>query len=147
MDGILATMNVLFLCTGNSARSILAEAILAQRGGGRFAAFSAGSHPKGEVHPLAIQLLREKGHDVKGLRSKSWDEFAAPGAPAMHRIVTVCDNAAGEACPIWPGRPALAHWGLPDPAAVEGSEAERRAAFARTYDELDKRISKMVTEQ
>ncbi|HZP98787.1 MAG TPA: arsenate reductase ArsC [Reyranella sp.] len=140
-------MNVLFLCTGNSARSILAEAILARRGGGRFTAFSAGSHPKGEVHPLALALLREKGHDVSGFRSKSWDEFATKEAPPMHRIVTVCDNAAGEACPLWPGKPAIAHWGLPDPAAVEGSEAERRAAFARTYEELDERISKMVDGQ
>jgi protein-tyrosine-phosphatase len=137
-------MNVLFLCTGNSARSILAEAILARRGGGRYRAFSAGSQPRGEVHPLALALLEERGHDIAGLRSKSWDEFAAPGAPAMDRIVTVCDNAAGEACPVWPGRPAVAHWGLPDPAAVEGSDAERRDAFLRTYEELDRRIAGMV---
>lgn len=138
--------SVLFLCTGNSARSILAEAILARRGGGRFTAFSAGSHPRGEVHPLALALLEEEGHDVATLRSKSWDEFAAAGAPAIERIVTVCDNAAGEACPIWPGKPAISHWSLPDPAAVEGSDGERRAAFRRIYDELDARISHLVAE-
>jgi protein-tyrosine-phosphatase len=138
--------SVLFLCTGNSARSILAEAILARRGGGRFTAFSAGSHPRGEVHPLALALLEEEGHDVATLRSKSWDEFAAAGARAIERIVTVCDNAAGEACPIWPGKPAISHWSLPDPAAVEGSDSERRAAFRRIYDELDARISRLVAE-
>jgi protein-tyrosine-phosphatase len=139
-------INVLFLCTGNSARSILAEAILNRRGAGRFAGFSAGSHPRGEVHPLALALLREKGHAEAGLRSKSWDEFATNGAPTMDRIVTVCDNAAGEACPVWPGRPAIAHWGLPDPAAVEGSEAERRRAFADTYEALDQRIAGLVAQ-
>jgi len=139
-------INVLFLCTGNSARSILAEAILNRRGAGRFAAFSAGSHPCGEVHPLALALLEEKGHALTGLRSKSWDEFATSGAPHMGRIVTVCDNAAGEACPVWPGHPAIAHWGLPDPAAVEGSEAERRRAFADTYEALDQRIAGLVAQ-
>jgi arsenate reductase (thioredoxin) len=139
-------INVLFLCTGNSARSILAEAILNRRGAGRFAGFSAGSHPRGEVHTLALALLTEKGHAVSCLRSKSWDEFATNGAPRMDRIVTVCDNAAGEACPVWPGRPAIAHWGLPDPAAVEGSEAERRRAFADTYEALDQRIAGLVAQ-
>jgi arsenate reductase len=139
-------INVLFLCTGNSARSILAEAILNRRGAGRFAGFSAGSHPRGEVHPLALALLREKGLAVADLRSKSWDEFAAPAAPRMDRIVTVCDNAAGEACPVWPGRPAIAHWGLPDPAAVPGSKADRRRAFAETYQALDERIARLVME-
>lgn len=137
-------INVLFLCTGNSARSILAEAILNRRGAGRFAGFSAGSRPRGAVHPLALALLRDKGHDVTALRSKSWDEFAAEGAPRMDRVVTVCDNAAGEACPVWPGHPAKAHWGLPDPAAVQGSEAEQRGAFADTYAALDKRIVELV---
>jgi arsenate reductase len=137
-------MNVLFLCTGNSARSILAEAMLNQRGTGRFQAFSAGSHPKGEVHPLAIELLHAKGLPTAGFRSKSWDEFAQAGAPHMDRIVTVCDNAAGEACPVWPGRPAIEHWGLPDPAAVDGSEDQRRAAFEATWQSLALRIGHML---
>jgi len=139
-------INVLFLCTGNSARSILAEMILNHRGGSRFAGFSAGSHPRGEVHPLALELLAAKGLAIAGLRSKSWHEFAASNAPRMDRIITVCDNAAGEACPVWPGRPAVAHWGLPDPAAVQGSEAECRRAFAATYDDLDRRIASLVAE-
>jgi len=139
-------INVLFLCTGNSARSILAEAILNRRGAGRFAGFSAGSQPRGDVHPLALALLKEKGHDVARLRSKSWDEFAAGNAPRMDRVVTVCDNAAGEACPVWPGHPAKAHWGLPDPAAVHGSEAEQRSAFAETYAALDRRVAELVAQ-
>ena len=133
--------NVLFLCTGNSARSILAEAILNREAKGKFAAYSAGSHPKGEVHPYAIDLLRKMNHPVAGLRSKSWDEFAVPGAPEMDFVFTVCDNAASEVCPVWPGQPMTAHWGVPDPAAAEGSEAERRLAFADAYRQLSNRIS------
>jgi arsenate reductase len=132
--------NVLFLCTGNSARSILAEAIVNGLGGRRLAGYSAGSDPRGEVHPLALDLLRQMKLPVEKLRSKSWDEFAAPGAPAMDFIFTVCDNAAGEACPAWPGHPMTAHWGLPDPAAVEGSEVERRRAFRQTFAALENRI-------
>lgn len=131
---------VLFLCTGNSARSILAEAILNKEGGGRFRAHSAGSHPKGEVHPLATKILASYEVPIDGLRSKSWDEFAVPGAPAMDFVFTVCDSAAGEACPVWPGQPMTAHWGVPDPAAVEGSEAERRLAFADAMRMLNQRI-------
>ncbi|WP_374306692.1 arsenate reductase ArsC [Dongia sp.] len=133
--------NVLFLCTGNSARSILAESILSREGQGRFRAFSAGSQPKGEVHPFAISLLKKMNHPVEELRSKNWDEFAADGAPVMDFVFTVCDNAANEVCPVWPGQPMSAHWGLPDPAAVEGSEAERHLAFADTYRMLANRIS------
>ena len=133
--------NVLFLCTGNSARSILAESILNKDGGGRFRAFSAGSQPKGEVHPYALQLLKSLNHDTSFARSKSWEEFAAPGAPEMNFVFTVCDNAANEACPVWPGQPMTAHWGVPDPAAAEGTEAEKRLAFADTYRMLNNRIS------
>ncbi len=137
--------NVLFLCTGNSARSILAEAILTRVGQGRFRAFSAGSRPKGEVHPYALDLLRSLNHDTAFARSKNWEEFAAPGAPEMHFVFTVCDNAAAEACPVWPGQPMTAHWGVPDPAAAEGTEAEKRLAFAEAYRMLDNRISVFVS--
>jgi arsenate reductase len=132
--------NVLILCTGNSARSILGEALVNRLGRGRFKGFSAGSTPKGAVHPLALQLLEHLKLPTSGMRSKSWDEFAAPGAPPLDFIFTVCDNAAGEMCPAWPGRPLTAHWGIPDPAGVEGSDAARRAAFRQAYDELERRI-------
>ena len=132
------TRNVLFLCTGNSARSILAEALLNRYGGERYRAFSAGSQPKGVPHPAAIALLEEFGFDVEGLRSKSWDEFAEPGAPKMDLIITVCDSAAGETCPIWPGHPATAHWGIEDPAAVEGEG--QRQAFLNAMTYLKRRI-------
>ena len=133
--------NVLFLCTGNSARSILAEAILNRVGQGRFKAFSAGSQPKGEVHSYALQLLKSLNFDTSFARSKSWEEFAAPGAPELNFVFTVCDNAAKESCPVWPGQPMTAHWGIPDPAAVEGSEAEKHLAFADAYRMLNSRIS------
>jgi arsenate reductase len=136
--------NVLFICTGNSARSILAEAILNREGKGRFHAYSAGSHPKGAVHDYAIDLLRRMNYPVGALRSKSWDEFAAPNGPELDFAFTVCDNAAGELCPVWPGQPMTAHWGLPDPAAVQGNEAEKRAAFADAYRMLANRISIFV---
>jgi protein-tyrosine-phosphatase len=132
--------NVLFLCTGNSARSILAEALVNQLGHGKFRGLSAGSHPKGTVHPIALELLRELKLPTAGLRSKSWDEFATPGAPQLDFVFTVCDNAAGEVCPYWPGHPVTAHWGLPDPAAVEGTEAQKSAAFRNTLDALENRI-------
>lgn len=132
------TYNVLFLCTGNSARSILAEAVLNRQGMGRFRAYSAGSYPKGEVHPAAIALLEELDFDTGGFRSKSWDEFAAPGAPALDFVFTVCDNAAGETCPIWPGQPMTAHWGIEDPAAVEGER--QAAAFWNAFQQLRRRI-------
>ncbi len=132
--------NVLFLCTGNSARSILAESLLNQRGHGRFRGFSAGSYPKGAVHPIALELLRKLALPTDGLRSKSWDEFASSGAPAMDFVFTVCDNAAGESCPFWPGKPVTAHWGVPDPAAVEGSESEQWTAFRVALKSLEKRI-------
>jgi arsenate reductase len=132
--------NVLFLCTGNSARSILAEAILNRRGKGRFKAFSAGSHPKGSVHPLALALLERKGLPTEGLRSKAWDEFAKPGAPMLDFVFTVCDDAAGEVCPIWPGQPMTAHWGQPDPAAVEGTDLDKTNAFREAFRMLERRI-------
>jgi protein-tyrosine-phosphatase len=133
--------NVLFLCTGNSARSIIAEAILNRLGAGKFKAYSGGSYPKGEVHPYAIDLLKGLNYQTGFARSKSWDEFAVAGAPQMDFVFTVCDNAANETCPVWPGQPMTAHWGVPDPAAVEGEEAERRFAFAETYRMLNNRIS------
>lgn len=132
--------NVLVLCTGNSARSILAEALFNTLGTGRFHAFSAGSHPAGCVNPFAIELVRELGYPVESLRSKSWDEFALTGSPQMDFIVTVCDNAAGEVCPVWPGKPVTAHWGFPDPAAVQGSDEEKRAAFSRTLNQIRNRV-------
>lgn len=132
--------NVLFLCTGNSARSILAEAILNKAGAGKFQAFSAGSQPKGQVHPEAGKLLQSLGFDTRGFRSKSWNEFAKPGAPALDFVFTVCDNAAGEACPLWPGQPMTAHWGIPDPAAATGSAAEISLAFKDAYRMLSQRI-------
>jgi arsenate reductase len=132
--------NVLFLCTGNSARSILAEAILNRRGKGRFKAFSAGSHPKGAVHPLALALLERKGLSTEGLRSKAWDEFTKPGAPELNFVFTVCDNAAGEVCPIWPGQPMTAHWGQPDPAAIEGTDLDKTNAFREAFRMLERRI-------
>ena len=132
--------NVLFLCTGNSARSILAEAILNKVGLGKFQAFSAGSQPKGQVHPEARTLLQSLGYDTRGFRSKSWNEFAKPGAPALDFVFTVCDNAAGEACPLWPGQPMTAHWGIPDPAAATGSAAEISLAFKDAYRMLSQRI-------
>jgi len=137
-------MDVLFLCTGNSARSILAEALLNARAEGRLTAYSAGSHPKGEVHPLALEVLKTCEIDAKGLRSKSWDEFAVEGSPHMDVVITVCDQAAAEACPLWPGAPVKVHWGLPDPAAVQGSDAERLAAFARAFTVIEKRIELML---
>jgi len=132
--------NVLFLCTGNSARSILAESLLNHWGQGRFRGYSAGSFPKGTVHPCALKLLQQLDLPVAGLRSKSWDEFARPGAPVMDFVFTVCDQAAGEACPAWPGQPMTAHWGLPDPACVEGSDIEQWNAFRETLRALENRI-------
>ena len=136
--------NVLFLCTGNSARSIMAEAILAKEGAGRFQAFSAGSFPKGEVHPSAIALLKNMDYETDVFRSKSWDEFSGPNAPKIDFVFTVCNNAASEPCPIWPVHPMTAHWGIPDPAAVEGTEAEKTLAFADAYRMLNKRIEVFV---
>ncbi len=136
--------NVLFLCTGNSARSILAESILRKDGAGRFNAFSAGSQPKGAVNPFAIKVLESLNYPVDGMRSKSWEEFAAPGAPAMDFVFTVCDDAAGEACPVWPGQPMTAHWGIEDPAAVEGTDLQKEAAFVTAFRYLKNRISAFI---
>jgi arsenate reductase len=134
-------MNVLFLCTHNSARSVIAEAAMNRLGIGKFQGFSAGSMPSGKVHPYAIELLQKLNYDVSNVRSKSWDEFAQPSAPKMDFVFTVCDNAANEACPLWPGQPMTAHWGVPDPSTATGTEAERRFAFADTHRMLYQRIS------
>jgi len=139
------TYNVLFLCTGNSARSILAESLVNHWGAGRFRGFSAGSFPKGAVHPIALELLAQLKLPTAGVHSKSWDEFAAPGAPALDFVFTVCDNAAGEVCPIWPGQPMTAHWGLPDPAAVEGTDPQKWVAFRDTLRALENRIKAFVS--
>ncbi len=137
--------HVLILCTGNSARSIIAESLINHWGRGRFIGHSAGSYPKGQVHPIALALIRQLGLPGEGLRSKSWDEFAAPGAPPLDFVITVCDNAAGEVCPVWPGHPVTAHWGVPDPAAVEGTESEQWAAFRETVRLLENRIKAFVS--
>ena len=137
--------NVLFLCTGNSSRSILAESITNRLGAGRFRGYSAGSQPKGAVHPFTLDLLKKLNFPTAGLRSKSWDEFARPGAPKLDFVFTVCDSAASETCPVWPGQPMTAHWGVPDPAAADGNEAERRLAFADAYRRLHNRISIFVS--
>ncbi len=132
--------NVLFLCTGNSARSVLAEALLNELGKGRFKAFSAGSHPAGQINPYTLELLNKNGHPTDKLRSKNWDEFAAPGAPHMDFVITVCDNAAGEVCPVWPGQPMSAHWGYEDPAAFQGSNDAKRAKFLQVYHQIATRL-------
>jgi arsenate reductase len=139
------TYDVLFLCTGNSARSILAEVMLNAMGQGRFRAFSAGSHPKGGVNPFAIEVLQKNRMRTEGLRSKSWDEFATPGAQPLDFVFTVCDQAAGEVCPVWPGQPMTAHWGVADPAAVEGADEAKRRAFFKAYSELQHRLSIFVS--
>jgi len=143
-DPAPSPFNVLFLCTGNSARSILAEALLNTLGKGRFNAYSAGSQPTGRVNPFALDCLERKGLPTQGYRSKSWDEFAQPGAPFMHFVFTVCDSAAAETCPIWPGKPMTAHWGVPDPAAVEGSDEAKRKAFSDTFVTLQRRVSLFI---
>jgi arsenate reductase (thioredoxin) len=132
--------NVLFLCTGNSARSILAEVLMNHWGRGKFVGYSAGSHPKGAVHPIAIELLRHMKLPIAGLRSKPWDEFSAPGAPHLDFVFTVCDNAANEMCPVWPGQPMTAHWGVPDPAAVDGEDVQKWIAFRQSFNALENRI-------
>lgn len=136
--------NVLFLCTGNTARSILAEAIMNKDGAGHFRAHSAGSQPKGTINPVTLRLLRRLEYPTDGLRSKSWEEFAKPGAPVMDFVFTVCDNAAGEACPVWPGQPMTAHWGIEDPAAIEGTELEKEAAFVAAHRFLKNRIDAFI---
>ena len=133
-------LNILFLCTGNSARSIMAERLVERWGEGKFYGYSAGGHPKGEVHPHALAMLKEAGLPTAGLRSKSWDEFAQPGAPSMDFVFTVCDDAAGEICPVWPGQPMTAHWGVPDPASATGTDLERTASFRTTFQMLETRI-------
>jgi arsenate reductase (thioredoxin) len=137
--------NVLFLCTGNSARSILAESILNRRGMGQFRAYSAGSHPTGQVNPFALELLKRLDFPTERLRSKSWDEFATPAGPLFDFIITVCDNAAGETCPVWPGNPTTAHWGIPDPAAVHGTEIDKRASFEQAFKSMDARITRLLS--
>jgi arsenate reductase len=139
------SFNILFLCTGNSARSILAESIVNRLGGDRFKGFSAGSHPKGKVHPYAIDQLESLGYPTANMHSKSWDVFAVAGAPRMDFVFTVCDDAAGEACPVWPGQPMTAHWGIPDPGAVEGSEIDKRAAFRAAFAALENRIRLFIS--
>jgi len=138
------SFNVLILCTGNSARSVMSEAILNKRGEGRFKAYSAGSKPAGAINPVGAKLLANKGYDVSAYSSKSWDVFAGADAPKMDAVITVCDNAAGEACPIWPGVPLRMHWGFPDPAATEGSEEEKLASFSEIYDAIDVYMEKLV---
>lgn len=137
-------ITVLVLCTGNSARSVLAECLINDLGGGAWKAYSAGSHPTGNVNPLTIDILAEKGHATAGLRSKSWDEFADPAAPRMDLVITVCDNAAGEICPIWPGAPRKLHLGFPDPAAAEGSPAERLAVFRQVYGMIEETMRRLI---
>jgi arsenate reductase len=145
IKGTERPFNVLFLCTGNSARSILAESLVNHWGRGKFVGLSAGSSPKGAVHPIALELLKNMKMPTEGMRSKSWDEFAKPGAPALDFVFTVCDNAAGEMCPIWPGQPMTAHWGVADPAAVEGSETEQWLAFRAAFRELESRIKSFTS--
>lgn len=137
-------INVLVLCTGNSARSVLAECLINDLGGGGWKAYSAGSHPTGKVNPLSLEILKEKGHSVDGLRSKSWDEFALPDAPRMDLVITVCDNAAGEVCPIWPGHPAKVHIGFPDPAAAEGTHEARLAVFREVYGMIEAKVRRLI---
>jgi len=139
------TYNVLFICTGNSARSVIAEGLMNELGRGRFIAFSAGSHPKGSVHPLALKTLAAHHIPTDGFRSKSWEEFAGPDAAGLHFVFTVCDQAAGEVCPVWPGQPMTAHWGMPDPAAVEGGEAAQEKAFLDTFITMKRRIQLMLS--